>query len=262
MSHPFKSVPANTFNILHASSPSSPPAPPVDIQKALATLPKPRKHYKYYFSTPEAGPEMNSPNTASGIANMKTFLQGYLHLKSGDWSGNSNPPPFPLKKWSADELAKMPEYYIMPLKSGMQETVAMAMSHVHPKEIHVGSPGADSWLGQQDLEVYATEWARTGFQGGLNWYRVATNPVYLRDMAIWAGKKIEVPMLFIAGERDWGMYQEPGVVEKMHECCTRFKGVKIIPGAGHWVQQERAEEVVKLILDFMTELKSGIGEKL
>ena len=95
------------------------------------------------------------------------------------------------------------------------------------------------------------EYGRTGFQGGLNWYRVQTDPTRLRDLDIFAGKKIEVPCLFIAGKKDWGPYQEPGVIENMANCCTDFKGVTLIGEAGHWVQQEQPEDTLQVLLQFI-----------
>lgn len=67
------------------------------------------------------------------------------------------------------------------------------------------------WLSDQDLSVYTSSWAKTGFQGALNWYRVATDPEkYGLDLEVYAGRKIEVPALYVAGEKDWGSYQEVG----------------------------------------------------
>ena len=67
-----------------------------------------------------------------------------------------------------------------------------------------------------------------------------------------AGKKIQVPCLFISGSRDWGTYQEPGAIQHMGEVCTDFRGVKMVDGAGHWVQQEQPETVIQEILALLT----------
>jgi pimeloyl-ACP methyl ester carboxylesterase len=79
----------------------------------------------------------------------------------------------------------------------------------------------------------------------------------MKDVELFAGKKIEVPMSFVSGRQDWGTYQEPGVVEKMREKCKEgcFKGVEIVEGAGHWVQQEQPERVVELVSKFLLETK-------
>jgi pimeloyl-ACP methyl ester carboxylesterase len=99
------------------------------------------------------------------------------------------------------------------------------------------------------------EWTRTGFQGGLNWYRTATDPAKKRDLDLFAGKKIEVPATFISGESDWGNYQEPGALEGLETTCKRFLGCRFIKGAGHWPQQEQHEAVTAEILKFLDEVK-------
>lgn len=86
------------------------------------------------------------------------FLRAYYHYKNADWKQKK---PFPLKSWSAAELAKMPTYYIMDLDKGMAETVSVEM----PSAAEIA---ACKWLPEEELRVYSTEFARTGFQGGLN----------------------------------------------------------------------------------------------
>jgi pimeloyl-ACP methyl ester carboxylesterase len=95
------------------------------------------------------------------------------------------------------------------------------------------------------------EYLRTGFQGGLNWYRVFTDPSKQRELDMFAGGKIETPCIFISGTKDWGTYQEPGVIENMSKVCADFRGVNLIEDAGHWVQQEQPEAVLKVILAFL-----------
>lgn len=238
MSHPFKgtsALPLNTANA--ASSSNGTTQKKTDVHQDLAQLSPPRKHYKWYYSTQPANAEMTYPTDG-----LHTFLRGYFHLKSADWSGNH---PHPLKEWSAESLSEMPYYYIMPHSAGMRESVSLHMKTEDPKIVSKKSP---RWLSDEELAVYVQEYARTGFQGGLNWYRVQTNPHNLKDLDVFAGKKIEVPCMFISGREDWGTYQEPGAVENMEKVCTNFRGVKLVDGAGHWVPQERPEEVVEGIL--------------
>lgn len=245
MSHPFKGSPALPFAI---TSPNyNPPPSKPDIHSDLAELPEPRKHYKWYYSTAPAASEMDNPK---GDA-LHTFLRGYFHLKSADWQENN---PQPLHSWSAPELAKLPYYYVMPLHSSMREAVSLDMRNENKELVQEKS---SRWLPDSDLAIFVREWSRTGFQGGLNWYRVATAEGGMRDVEVFAGKKIEVPMLFVSGRKDWGMYQEPGVVEKMAETCKKgcFKGVQIVEGAGHWVQQEQPERVVEIVSKFLWDNK-------
>jgi hypothetical protein len=216
MTHPFKGSPS-------LPGPNTPPPPSKeDIHASLAALPEPRKHYKWYYATQPAASEMVNPSSS-----LKTFLRGYFHLKSADWQGNN---PQTLQSWSAPELAKLPYYYVMPLQSTMREAVSLSMESEDPAlVIKLGS----RWLPEDELAVYVEEYKRTGFQGGLNWYRVSTNPDHLTDIELFAGKKIDVPCIFISGKKDWGAFKDPGVVEKMGEVCTKFKGTHYIEGAGH-----------------------------
>jgi pimeloyl-ACP methyl ester carboxylesterase len=170
------------------------------------------------------------------------FLRAYYHVKSADWAENK---PFRLRSWAAEELAKMPTYYIMDLAQDMAETVAPAMPS--PDAI-----AACRWLTEDDLRVYSEAFARTGFQGGLNWYRCATDARHAADLQIFSGRTIDVPATFIAGAADWGPYQKPGLLETMQaSACTRMLGVHVVAGAGHWVQQEQPAETARLLLDFL-----------
>jgi hypothetical protein len=101
---------------------------------------------------------------------------------------------------------------------------------------------ANQWLTEAELAVYAGEWQRTGFQGGLNWYRSRTSGTFEGELQLFAGRTIDVPSIFIGGMSDWGIYQTPGAFERTQEVCTRMVSCQLLDGAGHWVQQEQAEE--------------------
>jgi pimeloyl-ACP methyl ester carboxylesterase len=203
------------------------------IHAALAALPRPRKHYQWYYATRKA-----NPNMWRAKQGLPAFLRGYYHHKSADWKDNK---PFPLKGWTADELAKMPTYYIMDLADGMAETVAREMP-----------AGPASWLTEAELAVYAGEYERTGFQGGLQWYRIRVEAVQTAELEIFAGRTIDVPACFIAGASDWGIHQSPGALERMPRTgFSRMRDIHLIPGAGHWVQQEQPEEVTRRLLAFL-----------
>lgn len=98
----------------------------------------------------------------------------------------------------------------------MRDAVAADMATEDPAEVKTESA---RWLADSDLAVYASEFGRNTFQGGLNWYGVATDPTNKRDIEVFAGKKIYVPSLYIAGRKDWGTYQEPGAVENLGDVC-------------------------------------------
>jgi pimeloyl-ACP methyl ester carboxylesterase len=110
---------------------------------------------------------------------------------------------------------------------------------------------ANTWLPDPEMAVYAAEYGRTGFQAGLNWYRARTTPGETAEQEVFAGRRIEVPAAFIAGRSDWGIYQIPGAIERMRVACPRMGEPVLIPGAGHWVQQEQPEAVVAALLAFL-----------
>ena len=210
-------------------------ASPLDIPAALAALDPPRQHYQWYYSTPQAEADMHNPP-----GGLDTFLRAYYHVKSADWTQNE---PHPLDGWSGASLAKLPHYYVMPAGLGM------------PAAVSAHAPTAEArcaWLPDADLAVYTAEFARTGFQGGLNWYRCITDPAHMRELQLFDGAAITVPACYIAGAADWGIYQSPGAFERMQrEVCRRMVGVNLLPGAGHWVQQEQPAHVSSLLLDFL-----------
>jgi pimeloyl-ACP methyl ester carboxylesterase len=211
-------------------------APALDIHAALAALTPPRKLYQWYYSGRQADADM-----LGAPQGLHDFLRAYYHVKSADWPQNQ---PHPLGAWSADELAKLPDYYVMPRDLGMAEAVAPYRPSA--KEI-----AACRWLPDVELAVYSGEFARTGFQGALQWYRCGTSGLGARDLLLFAGRTIDVPALFIAGAADWGVYQAPGAFEGLDRVCSQFRGSHLIEGAGHWVQQEQPEAVVDLLLGFL-----------
>jgi pimeloyl-ACP methyl ester carboxylesterase len=208
-----------------------------DIHRALAALDRPRKHYQWYYSTREANTDMM--RCPQGL---HAFLRGYYHHKSADWPGNR---PFRLARWTADELARMPTYYIMDLDQDMAQTVAREMPS--PEAI-----AGCRWLPDHELCVYRREYARSGFQGGLQWYRSRTQSIGHGELQVFNGRAIEVKSMFIAGAQDWGIYQTPGAIERMQTtACTDMRGCHLLDGAGHWVQQEQPDAVLSLLLPFL-----------
>jgi pimeloyl-ACP methyl ester carboxylesterase len=228
MSAPFTGTP---------SWPLPPPRRDDPVNDALATLNPPRKHYQAYFATPEANEDMW--RCPQGV---HAFLRAYFHFKSGDWPGNR---PFELKSWAAEELAQMPNYYVMPLALGMPETVAAEM----PSEADVA---ACSWLTERELQFYSEEYDRTGFQGGLQWYRSRMDGSLTHNLALFSGRTIDCPALFMAGDLDWGAQQIPGGLQRMKTAAfTRMREPYFVASAGHWVQQEQPEATVARMVEFL-----------
>jgi len=240
MSSPFPGPPAVPFNTANGAAP--PRSAPTDdeLDAELAKLPRPRKYYHNHQRTRGANDDMlHAPH------GLHAFFRAYYHYKSADWKGNK---PHPLKGRTAEEMAKIPTYYVMDKDKGMAETVAAEM----PSTAEIA---ACQWLTEAEVDVYATEYARTGFTGALQGYRVrrGTDPKTLAELRTFAGSTIDVPACFIAGKSDWGSYQTPGVFEAMQtpRVCTQWRGAHLVEGAGHWVQQEQPEEVVKLLVRFL-----------
>ncbi|HLX81720.1 MAG TPA: alpha/beta hydrolase [Burkholderiales bacterium] len=219
---------------------AGPPAPAsgsVDrLHEDLAALDRPRKHYQWYYSTRAADADMR--RCPQGV---HAFLRAYYHVKSADWKQNR---PFALKAWVAAEMAKLPAYYVMDLDKDMAQSVAPEM----PSAAEIA---ACRWLTEDELRVYSAEYERTGFQGGLQWYRCRTGRGYNAELDVFHGRTIDVPSCFIAGASDWGPQQRPGDLEKMRGACSKLSGVHFLNGAGHWVQQEQPGEVTRLLLEFL-----------
>lgn len=242
MSAPFDGPPDLPVVKGQGGAETSPACP--DIHEAMAALARPRKHYHWYYSTPPANADMTE--CPQGLHD---FLRAYYHQKSADWKANK---PHKLEAWRADQLEKMPTYYIMDLDDTMPEAVAKEM----PSAAEIA---ANTWLPDNDLAVYVEEYTRNGFQGGLNWYRRGTTGFDNTEQQIFAGRTIDIPSCFISGTSDWGVYQRPGVAEKMNgTACTDMRGFHLIEGAGHWVQQEQPEETSRIMLEFLKEVGTGV----
>jgi pimeloyl-ACP methyl ester carboxylesterase len=226
MSAPFGGTASLPFDT--AGNPPRPSSLGPDLFEELARLPRPRKHYQRYYRTREANENMWHPPQG-----LHAFIRGYYHYKSADWTDNK---PFRLASRTAAEMAKMPTYYIMDLADGMAETVAKNM----PSAAQIA---ANTWLPDNELQVYAEEYGRTGFQGGLNHYR--SGGIGAPEQQLFAGRTIDQPSLFIAGASDWGSYQ------MQNEACTDMRAVHMVDGAGHWVQQEQPEETSRLLIEFL-----------
>jgi hypothetical protein len=233
MSNPFYASPRLPLDT--ASRP--PPARPAQhLQQDLAALPQPRKYYVWYLASRGANEDLWHP--PQGVHDL---LRAWYHVKSADWPGNR---PVPLKARTATEMARMPAYYVMDL----DKTVAETMAEVMPAPAQAA---ACRWMSEADLNVYSTEYTCTGFQGGLNLYRVLMDARYDSLDRAFAARRIEVPALFIGGAKDWGVRQTPGAFEGMGRACTRLLGAHLVEGAGHSIPEEQPAEVNRLLLSFL-----------
>jgi|TARA_Y100000310_G_scaffold102141_2_gene100304 pimeloyl-ACP methyl ester carboxylesterase len=114
-------------------------------------------------------------------------------------------------------------------------------------------PGDDlpDWLTQEDVAFYVTEFTKAGFRGGLNWYRNIDRNWELAGA--FQGKQIEQPALFVAGDRDVVPFNENSEAA-MRRMVPNLRDVILLPGIGHWTQQEAADEVNEALLKFLGSL--------
>ena len=113
------------------------------------------------------------------------------------------------------------------------------------------------WLREEDLEVYVAEFERTGFRGGLNWYRNFDRNWEL--LAPFADRRISVPALFVGGLRDAvvtgpELAGEGPAVKMLGSFCDDLRAKVLIEGAGHWNQQEAPEQTNAALLGFLDRL--------
>ena len=111
-----------------------------------------------------------------------------------------------------------------------------------------------AWLTEADLDFFVSEFERTGFRGGLNWYR---NLDALWELAPFlSGARIRQPSLFIAGELDAVIAMYRLAFEDLEQTMPGLGKKVLLPGAGHWIQQERPVGVNELLLQFLAGLPS------
>jgi pimeloyl-ACP methyl ester carboxylesterase len=179
--------------------------------------------YQLYFQTPGVA-------EADLERDPKASIRRLLYGASGDAPrGTGNP-------WQAGPGAGM-----VARKSGFVEQMP------DPVEL-------PAWLTAADLDFYAAEFARSGFRGGLNWYRNIDRSWEM--LAPFAGAKITVPALYVAGDRDV-VVTFPGMEQTLANLQTvvpQLRGRIMLPGCGHWTQQERAVEVNTAMIEFLRSL--------
>ena len=109
-----------------------------------------------------------------------------------------------------------------------------------------------AWLTEADLDFYTEEFKRTGFRGGLNWYRNLDRNWELTPFL--SGAKIRQPSLFVAGEVDGVITMYRQAFDSLEETMPGLTKKVLVPSAGHWIQQERPNEVSELLIEFLASL--------
>jgi pimeloyl-ACP methyl ester carboxylesterase len=179
--------------------------------------------YQLYFQTPGIA-------EAELERDPKSTIRRMLYAASGDASQASG------GAWQAGSTVGMVDR-----KSGL----LAAMTN---------PPALPAWLTEADLDFYAAEFARTGFSGGLNWYRNIDRNWEL--LAAYSGAKVTVPALYVAGDRDLvvkfrGAEQ---TIANLANTVPQLRKQIMLPGCGHWTQQERANEVNAAMIGFLQSL--------
>ena len=184
--------------------------------------------YQLYFQTPGVA-------EAEFEQDVHRFVRATLYSISGDV-----PRPEPTVMPSS-----MPGGMMVPRQGGLQ--ASWASEFAHPATL-------PSWLTEEDVDFYTGEFERTGFGGGLNWYRNIDRNWEL--LAPFAGAQVTVPSLYIAGDRD-PVVAFPGMdrlIPNLAHFVPALRATIMLPGCGHWTQQERAAEVNAAMIDFLRAL--------
>lgn len=174
-----------------------------------------RNYYRLYFQEPgKAEAELE--------ADVRHSMLGLLYVISGDALANGDlDAPFD-GHFPADE--RLVDQLIVP-------------STLPP------------WLTEADVDFYVEEITRTGFRGGLNWYR----NIYRLPGALapWVGATIKNPTFYMGGATDMIAGNTPEAIEAMQAALPDLRHCQILDGAGHWLQQERPDEVSQALLAFL-----------
>ncbi|MEZ5376087.1 MAG: alpha/beta hydrolase [Acidimicrobiales bacterium] len=195
------------------SVPFSPPSPhrPLEVMRAMAGD---EEFYVEYFQEPgRAEREIE--------ADVRGWLLGFMFTASGD-----APAPDP----AAGSIATIPHGAAM------------------KDRFHRPDP-LPSWLTEDDLDVYAEEFEHSGFRGPLNRYRNVDRD--WEDLAAFRGASIQVPALFVGGDRDGPTIWGAPAIEAFPQTLPHLHRSIILDGCGHWTQQERPAEVNAALLDFL-----------
>ena len=192
-----------------------PPRPPTELFPRTADA----LFYTLYFQEPGVA-------EAELERDVRTSLLKILHAASGDAGprapGDATPNPFGMVSRDAGLLAPLP----LP-------------------------PAPPAWLPAGELDALVADFEASGFGGGLHYYRNLDRNWELA--AAFRGMRVEVPALYIAGERDPGLAM-PGmreIVAAMPTLVPALAGAHILEGGGHWIQQEKPAEANALLIAFL-----------
>ena len=179
--------------------------------------------YQLYYQTPGVA-------EAAFEHDVRRFIRGNLYSISGDMPARE---------------ARGAAALMVPRKGGL--LARWATHFVNPAVL-------PPWVSENDVDFCANEFARTGFRGAINWYRNIDRNWEL--LAPYAGARVTVPALYIAGDRD-PVVSFPGMdrlIPNLADFVPQLRATIMLPGCGHWTQQERAAEVNAAMIDFLRRL--------
>ena len=196
------------------------PGPPTQLMKMLYGD---RFFYILYF-------QQVGPAEAELEADVRSTMMRTLHGASGVGMAArdlSNLEPLPIE--GTGFLTMMPEPPTLPF---------------------LGPEGP--WLTEADVQVYTAQFVASGFFGPLSYYRnLDANFDVLMDIG---ADRLAMPSAFIGGELDPVLVLDPSGIERMSAALPDFRGSTLIPGAGHWTQQEAPEAFNSALLRFLADL--------
>jgi epoxide hydrolase A/B len=190
------------------------PRSPMRPSEGMKALAGDNHFYQLYFQEPGKVEKELDADPRRSLAMM-------LYSASGD------PPP--AEQWK----------FIFP------KTMKFIESGTVPKKL-------PPWLTEADLDFFAGEFKRSGFRGGVNWYRNFDRNWELTSFL--EGAKLRQPAVFAAGEQDVVGKMIPGAYGMAGAFTPNLKKKVIIPGAGHWIQQERPKEINEILIEFLKSL--------
>jgi pimeloyl-ACP methyl ester carboxylesterase len=112
--------------------------------------------------------------------------------------------------------------------------------------------GLPAWLTSDDIDAFAAEYADAGFTGPLNWYRNLDSSWELT--AAWHHAQVTVPALYVVGDHDLAMLSVRNTLPRLRDYAPQLREPVLLPGCGHWTQQERPDDVSKAMIGFIREL--------
>jgi pimeloyl-ACP methyl ester carboxylesterase len=194
------------------------------------------------MSVPNGGRAAGPPLPAMKAANGENFYYILYHQEPGVAE----------KEYDADPRGILSRLYTS------KDTPLDPPTVTDPKRVaggwipRLGKPKQlPAWLTQADLDYFVSQFQQAGFRGGVNYYRNFDRNWEITPQL--TGAKIKVPVAFIAGEDDIVIRgaKEPALRTQMTRVADDLRSVKLVPGAGHWVQQEKPEAVNNFVLDFL-----------